>query len=198
MAQRLSNGAVAAHELEANEIDRVVSIRIDQVRLGERLRPVDMVWAAALAQVIARDGQQTPIEVCREPEADHWTLVSGGHRLEGMRAAGIEWISAIEVSANDRERRRREISENLNHVRIAHGDRGGERARGQRAVRPRDFRHIPRIVREGSPRLIGEPGRRKQQRIEWELEIGRERYVMRETIGPQKLLLQSLRIVKLQ
>lgn len=113
MTTRLPNGAVPTHALEANELEPILSIRVDEVQLGDRLRPVDMVWAEALGQMMVKDHQQTPIEVCREADADHWTLVTGAHRLEGLRLAGESHIRAIEVSADPDERLRREIIENL-------------------------------------------------------------------------------------
>lgn len=100
-------------EPEMNEIDALVSVRVDQIELGDRLRPVDADWARALGQIMARQGQQTPIEICRLPGQASWTIVTGAHRLIGARSAGIEYLKAIVVGADRAERRMREVSENL-------------------------------------------------------------------------------------
>jgi len=105
--------APANDTLEANDVESIVSIRVTDIELGDRLRPVDPVWSAALGAIMAREGQRTPIEVCRLPGRSHWTLVTGGHRLEGARAEGIEYLKAIIVGSDRADRRMREVSENL-------------------------------------------------------------------------------------
>lgn len=99
--------------LVADPLAGFVLVRVDQVDVGERLRAVDPVWAEALGQVMLREGQRTPIEICRLPGRDRWTLVTGGHRHAGAALAGIEYLRAEIVSADRDERRSREISENL-------------------------------------------------------------------------------------
>lgn len=99
--------------LEANELEAIVSIRVDQIDMGERLRPIDLDWANALGRVMTREGQQMPIEVCRLPGTDRWTLVTGAHRTKGAELAGIQYLKAIIVGADRIERRMREVSENL-------------------------------------------------------------------------------------
>lgn len=90
-----------------------ILVRTDEVDEGERLRPVDPVWAGALGQIMLREKQRTPIEVCRLPGRNRWLLVSGGHRLAGAKFAGIEYLRAEIVTAERKERRLREVSENL-------------------------------------------------------------------------------------
>lgn len=81
------------------------------VVIGERLRPIDPVWAGALGQSMRRDGQIHPIDVC---EIDgRWHLAGpGGHRLTGAIAAGLS-VEARVVSADLDTRRRREAVENV-------------------------------------------------------------------------------------
>ena len=105
--------APANDTLEAKEIETIVSIRVADINAADRLRPVDPVWASALGAIMAREGQRTPIEVCRLPGRTHWTLVTGGHRHAGALAEGIEYLKAIVVGADRAERRMREVSENL-------------------------------------------------------------------------------------
>lgn len=102
-----------ASTLQADTLPDFVLIRTDEVDAGERMRAVDPVWAEALGQIMLREGQRTPIEVCRLPGSTRWTLVSGGHRHAGALAAGIEHLRAEIVSAARDDRRMREVSENL-------------------------------------------------------------------------------------
>ncbi|WP_454278932.1 hypothetical protein [Sphingomonas sp. Marseille-Q8236] len=90
-----------------------ILIRTDEIDAVDRLRPVDAIWAEALGQVMARDGQDTPIQVCRLPGKNRWTLVAGAHRLEGAKTAAIEYLKAEVVSADRDDRRLREVRENL-------------------------------------------------------------------------------------
>ncbi|WP_052215603.1 MucR family transcriptional regulator [Sphingomonas sp. ERG5] len=91
----------------------IILIPVAQVEIGERMRDLDEFWALALGNVMAREGQQTPIEVCRLPGKPGWRLVAGAHRLTGARAVGMELIEAREVSNSMAHRKMREISENL-------------------------------------------------------------------------------------
>ena len=105
--------ALSADELMADALPDFVQVRTDQIDIGERLRQVDMIWAEALGQVMLREGQRTPIEICRLPGSSRWTLVAGGHRFAGAQKAGIEYLRAEIVYADRDMRRSREISENL-------------------------------------------------------------------------------------
>ncbi|HEX8485736.1 ParB/RepB/Spo0J family partition protein [Sphingomonas sp.] len=99
--------------LHQEELPDFVLIRTNEVDEGDRLRPVDPVWAQALGQIMARDGQDTPVQVCRLPGRNRWTLVVGAHRLAGAMLAGIEYLRAEVVSADRDTRRLREVRENL-------------------------------------------------------------------------------------
>lgn len=93
--------------------EAILNLPVGQIDVGQRLRPVDAVWAEALGAILARDGQLTPIEVCRLPGQTRWMLVTGAHRLAGAIHAGLPTVKAIRVSADRMERRLREVSENL-------------------------------------------------------------------------------------
>lgn len=97
----------------AEPLPDFVLIATADIDEGERLRPIDLAWADALGKIMAREGQRTPIEVCKLPGRSRWTLVSGGHRWAGARSAEIEFMRAEIVSANRDDRRLREVSENL-------------------------------------------------------------------------------------
>lgn len=81
-------------------------MRIDEVKIGERRRPLGDL--EALKRSIAEIGLQNPIVVTR---AKH--LVSGYHRLEACRALGWEEIPATVVDLDDLRAELAEIDENL-------------------------------------------------------------------------------------
>jgi hypothetical protein len=93
--------------------DQVLDLPLGQIALGDRLRPIDPVWAAALGQIMSVEGQKDPIKVTRLPGRCDYVLVTGGHRLSGAQLQGWATIKAIVVSADASERRITEISENL-------------------------------------------------------------------------------------
>ena len=100
--------------LMAETVGEVVLVRVDQVEAGERLRDIDPVWAEALGGIMQRDGQRDPIDVCRLPGRTHWTLAgAGGHRLDGARRVGMEYIKAIVGTADVVDRQMREVADNL-------------------------------------------------------------------------------------
>ena len=92
----------------------ILSIPLEHIRVGERLRPVDPAYVALLAASLAERGQDTPIQV--RPRADApgaYDLVAGGHRVAAAQLAGIEALQARVVEATDDEARLAEIDENL-------------------------------------------------------------------------------------
>lgn len=94
-------------------VEQIVLLPVDQIDDSGRLRPVDPVWAATLGRIMAVDGQDEPVSVCRLPGRSGWKLIAGAHRLAGARAQGWEEIRAVVKSADALDRRRREVSENL-------------------------------------------------------------------------------------
>lgn len=103
----------ATPTLEANTLNDFVSVRVDQIDMEERLRQVDPIHAEVIGSAMVREGQCTPIVVCRLPGRSAWTLVAGAHRVEGARLKGIEHLKAEEIAPNALLRRQREVSENL-------------------------------------------------------------------------------------
>ena len=99
--------------LHQDALPDFVLIRTDEIDATDRLRPIDPVWADALGKIMVREGQRTPIEVCRLPGRTRWTLVTGGHRHAGAVSSEIEYLRAEIVSADRDDRRLREVSENL-------------------------------------------------------------------------------------
>src|SRR3546814_19552356 len=102
-------------------VDSVYSLPVADIRIGDRLRPVDRDWAIALGAIIAAEGQKTPIEVCRLPGKSGWTLVAGAHRVAAAEACGLTHIKAIIVDERKIERKM---------------SRSEERRVGKRCVKP--------------------------------------------------------------
>lgn len=87
-----------------------------RIRMGERLRAVDLTWAEAIGTAIERDGQITPIDVCPvydDPACDYELAGPGGHRLQGALIREHDGIEARVVSSDRDVQRRREAAENL-------------------------------------------------------------------------------------
>lgn len=100
---------------EFNPLDDIGTIRVEDidVEAQDRLREVDAVWADALGLAMLREGQATPIVVCKLPGRSRWTLVAGAHRVAGATKHGIEHLRAEIISPRTHERAQREVSENL-------------------------------------------------------------------------------------
>ncbi|HEX7821081.1 MAG TPA: ParB N-terminal domain-containing protein [Sphingobium sp.] len=94
-------------------VDDIGFIDVEAIEIGQRLRPIDPVHAEVIGRAMLREGQTTPIVVCRLPGRNHWTLVVGGHRVTGARLVGIEQLKAEQIGTDQFERRQREVSENL-------------------------------------------------------------------------------------
>lgn len=94
-------------------VGQIFDVPLELIRMGERLRPVDPVWARALGQIMLVETQRQPIELCRLPGQTDFLLVTGGHRVEGRRLTEQATVKAVFVSADALQRRAAEVSENL-------------------------------------------------------------------------------------
>lgn len=90
-----------------------LTIPLDDIELGERLREVDGAFAALLAESMAESGQMTPIEVREGHAPGKYILVAGGHRLAALRLAGFSTAEANLFTGTELQARLREIDENL-------------------------------------------------------------------------------------
>lgn len=98
---------------EFNALDDIGMVLVADIDLGDRLRPVDPVYADMIGASIVQDGQATPIVVCRLPGTTRWTLVAGAHRVVGARMHGLEWLKAEMIGPQALERKKCEVVENL-------------------------------------------------------------------------------------
>ena len=92
---------------------KIVSIPIGMIQVRDRGRPVNEAVAERLAEDIGKRGLRQPIEVARVARTDNYILVSGGHRLEACRLAGLAKIPASVIHGNQLDLRRDELMENL-------------------------------------------------------------------------------------
>lgn len=92
----------------------IVMLDVDQIDVGDRLRPVDEDFAALIGASMAQYGQRAPIEVLPQvKESGKYPLISGGHRLRGAHLAGMTTIAAIVRDVDDLTAELLEIDENL-------------------------------------------------------------------------------------
>jgi ParB family transcriptional regulator, chromosome partitioning protein len=92
----------------------VLSIPLDLIEVGKRLRAVDADYVAMIAVSLAERGQDTPIIVAAHPaDASRYRLVAGGHRVAAAKQAGWTEIAAKVVEADELQAKLIEIDENL-------------------------------------------------------------------------------------
>lgn len=90
----------------------IQSIKIDLIQADMRLRQVDPDHVAGIADSMAINGLQNPIEVVADSDT-LFRLVSGAHRLAAAKLNEWQEIDAVVVSGTDDELLLREIDENL-------------------------------------------------------------------------------------
>lgn len=94
-----------------------IRAKIADIKVGERVRPVDEEHALAFAASMAERGQISPITVRKTPAANKGktplTLVAGAHRLRAAQLNQWTEIDAIIVAADAVDAQLIELSENL-------------------------------------------------------------------------------------
>src|SRR4051812_1893329 len=91
-------------------------IRVADVQVGERLRPLDQDALERLIASIRTIGLQNPITVRPGDGWGLYRLVAGYHRLKAVEALGEPVIAATVVEWDDRTARMWEIAENLHRA----------------------------------------------------------------------------------
>jgi ParB family chromosome partitioning protein len=96
-----------------NTAQSVVTIPLDQIEVGQRLRPIDNDYVAMLAASMAEEGQHTPIHVGPADDAGRHALITGAHRVSAARLAGLPSLLAIVFRGDALHAQLLEIDENL-------------------------------------------------------------------------------------
>ncbi len=91
----------------------VLSIPLDQIEVGERLRAVDADFAAFIAGSLVERGLDTPILVTSAGPNGMHRLIAGGHRVAAAKLAGWTEIAAKVVEVDELQAKLIEIDENL-------------------------------------------------------------------------------------
>lgn len=142
----------------------VLSIPLDLIDVGERLRAVDRDYVSLIAESLAERGLDTPIIVTAAGADGRHALIAGGHRVAAASLAGWTEIPAKVVEADELQARLIEIDENLIRRELSALDRAvflAERKRIYEAMHPatrpgggatRASRQACRLGRSGSRR----------------------------------------------
>ena len=89
-------------------------IDIEQITVGDRLRPVDADHVAVIAASIRERGRVLQPIAVTKTASGHWVLVAGAHRLAAAKQAGLTQIPAeVHENLNGLQARMIEIDENL-------------------------------------------------------------------------------------
>lgn len=96
-----------------NTPQSVVTIPLDHIEVGERLRAVDADYVALIAQSLQERGLDTPIIVAPTGFEGLYRLVAGGHRIAAAEMAGWSDIPAKIVEVDELQAQLIEIDENL-------------------------------------------------------------------------------------
>lgn len=95
----------------------LIRLKLKDLHRGDRLRPVDMDVATAIAASFEETGQLSPITVRRTPAkgkgATPFTLVIGGHRCTAADILQWEELDALVVQADSAQAQMMEIAENV-------------------------------------------------------------------------------------
>lgn len=94
-------------------------VKIDSIKINERLRDVDESKVRELAESIQKIGMLNPITLSKDNE-----LIAGMHRLRACRMLGLTEIEARVVELDEQERELAEIDENLIRYDLHYTDRG--------------------------------------------------------------------------
>lgn len=91
----------------------VISLPLDRILIGKRLRAIDYDYVSMLAASMLESGQHTPIDVGPADENGMHPLITGGHRCAAAKLAGIETLTAKVFRGDALAVQLLEIDENL-------------------------------------------------------------------------------------
>ena len=107
----------------------ILSLKLDVIDVGERLRAIDEDYARLIAASMAEHGQMTPIEVRPLPKGQGYALVAGAHRMRALQIAGIADALCTLFDGTELKAQLREVDENLIRHELTELDRGAFLAR---------------------------------------------------------------------
>jgi ParB family chromosome partitioning protein len=96
---------------------KVITIPIEEIVIGERLRPINYDEIGELVNSIAENGLINPIAVGDKAE-DGYPLIAGLHRLTACKRLGLVEIAAHVIEGSAIELQIAEIDENLIRLRL--------------------------------------------------------------------------------
>ncbi len=114
-----------------NTPEPVVSLPLDRIVVGQRLRPVDDDYVAMLAASMAESGQHTPIHVGPAGADGRHPLIAGAHRVAAAPKGGLVELQAIVFRGDALQAQLLEIDENLMRRGLSELDRAVFLARRQ-------------------------------------------------------------------
>lgn len=91
----------------------VISLPIERIHVGKRLRAVDPAAVALIAASMVESGQHTPIHVGPANADGIHPLIAGAHRVAAAREAGLPTLAAIVFRGDALQAELLEIDENL-------------------------------------------------------------------------------------
>lgn len=124
---------------ENSQSNVMITLPLDRIIVGKRLRPVDADYVQMLARSMRESGQHTPIQVGPAGDDGRHTLIAGGHRVAAAAAAALPALQAIVFTGSELEARLLEVDENLMRHELSELDRAvflAERKVIYEAMRP--------------------------------------------------------------
>lgn len=91
----------------------IISLPLDRIVVGKRLRAVDPDTVAMIAASFQETGQHTPIDVGPAAEDGRHPLIAGGHRYAAAAEAGLSFLQARVFRGDALRAQLLEIDENL-------------------------------------------------------------------------------------
>ncbi len=128
----------------------IVTIPLDRIDVGDRLRLVDEDYAQLIAASMQEDGQRAPIEVRVAGADGTHRLIAGAHRVRAAQIVGLSDLQAVILKVGDLEAQRLEIEENLCRHELTELDRSVFLARWK-AV----YEALNQAAKHGGKRLKG-------------------------------------------
>src|SRR3954463_5929271 len=154
-------------------------IRVADVQVGERLRPLDQDALERLIASIRTIGLQKPITVRPGDGWGLYRLVAGYHRLKAVEALGEPVIAATVVEWDDRTARMWEIAETLHRADLSALERSEHIAEWARLATERQALQAVHLEPLESRRADGRGHRREGGERAAARELGLDRLTLR-------------------